>query len=72
MHYLCGRRIDIEITIKFTNEAARRTEYFLQLRYKSKAKLSKLAKVAILREAAQSAQSDLRRIDEEDTATQGQ
>ena len=38
----------MEITIKFTNEVARTTEYFLRERYKSKAKLNKLAKVAIL------------------------
>lgn len=49
----------MEITIKFTTEAARRTEYFLQRRYKSKTKLNKLAKVAILREAAQEAQKDI-------------
>ncbi len=48
----------MQITIKFTNEDARRTEYFLRRRYKSKAKLEKLAKVAILREAAQEAQKD--------------
>ena len=49
----------MEITIKFTNTTARSTEYFLQRRYNSKAKLSKLAKVAILREAAQEAQKDI-------------
>ena len=49
----------MEITIKFTNDSARRTEYFLQRRYKSKAQLNKLAKVAILREAAQEAQKDI-------------
>ena len=49
----------MEITIKFTNESARRTEYFLQKRYKSKAKLAKLAKVAILTEAANEAKKEL-------------
>ena len=49
----------VEIIIKFTNESARRTEYFLQRRYKSKAKLDKLAKVAILTEAANEAQKDV-------------
>lgn len=49
----------MEIMIKFTNAVARRTEYFLQRRYKSKAKLEKLAKVAILRAAAQEAQKDI-------------
>ena len=49
----------MEITIKFTNETARRNEYFLRRRYKSKAKLDKLAKVAILREVAQEAQKDI-------------
>lgn len=49
----------MQIIIKFTNETARRTEYFLQRRYKSKAKLEKLARVAILTEAAQEAQKDI-------------
>ena len=48
----------MQIIIKFTNGAARRTEYFLQRRYKSKAKLGKLAKVAILTEAANEAKKD--------------
>ncbi len=50
----------MEITIKFTNEAARRTEYFLRRRYKSKARLDKLAKVAILTEAANEAKRDIK------------
>ena len=49
----------MEITIRFTNATAKRTEYFLQRRYKSKSKLEKLAKVAILREATQEAQKDI-------------
>jgi hypothetical protein len=49
----------MQITIRFRNEDAKRTEYFLQRRYKSKAKLEQLAKVAILREAAQEAQKDI-------------
>ena len=49
----------MEITIKFTNETARITEYLLRRRYNSKAKLAELAKVAILNEAALEAQKDL-------------
>jgi len=49
----------MEIIIKFTNEAAKRTEYFLRRRYKSKASLDKLAKVAILAEAANEARKDI-------------
>jgi len=49
----------MEITIKFRNTDARSTEWLSQRRYKSKAKLEKLAKVAILREAAQEAQKDI-------------
>lgn len=45
----------MQIILKFTNESARRTEYFLQRRYKSKARLERLAKVAILTEAANEA-----------------
>ena len=48
-----------EIVLKFTSSAARSTEYFLRRRYKSKAGLAKLAKVAVLREAAQEAQKDI-------------
>ena len=50
----------MEIVIKFTSESARRTEYFLRRRYKSKAKLDKLAKVAILNEAANEAQKEIK------------
>ncbi len=50
----------MQIIIKFTNESARHTEYFLQRRYKSKAKLNKLAKVAILTEAASEAKKTLK------------
>jgi hypothetical protein len=49
----------MEITIKFTNECYRSTEYYLRNRYGSKANLTKLAKVAILREAANEAQREL-------------
>ena len=48
----------MEITIKFRDETARRTEYLLQRRYKSKAKLELLAKLAILEEASQEAQKE--------------
>ena len=49
----------MQITIKFTNTSARRTEYYLRRRYKSKASLEKLAKVAILTEAANEAKIEL-------------
>ncbi len=49
----------MEVTIKFTNASAKRTEWLLQRKYKSKANLEKLAKVAILREAAQEAMKDI-------------
>lgn len=49
----------MQIVIKFTNSSAKRTEWLLQRRYKSKAKLGELAKVAILREAAQEAMKDI-------------
>lgn len=49
----------MQITITFKDDDARSTEYFLRRRYKSKANLTKLAKVAILREAAQEAQKDI-------------
>ena len=49
----------MEIIIKFTSETARRNEYFLRRRYKSKARLDKLAKVAILREVADEARKDI-------------
>jgi len=52
----------MEITIKFTNITARRTEYYLQRRYKSKAKLPKLIKLAALREAAEEARIELEEI----------
>jgi len=48
----------MEIVIKFTNEAARRTQYYLRRRYKSKASLAKLAKLAILTEAANEAKRE--------------
>ena len=49
----------MRIEIKFRDDAARRTEYFLQKRYKSKASLEKLARIAILREAAAEAEKEL-------------
>lgn len=55
----------MQITIKFTDEVARSTEYFLQQRYKSKAKLQALAKVAILREAAEAAKKELEELNKE-------
>jgi len=51
----------VKIVIKFTNEAARRTEYYLRKRYKSKAGFVKLAKLAILTEAALEADKEERR-----------
>jgi hypothetical protein len=52
----------MQITIKFTSTSARSAEYFLQRRYKSKAKLDRLAKIAILTEVAQEAKKDLEEI----------
>jgi len=49
----------MHIIIKFTDEDARRTEYLLQHRYKSKAKLEKLAKLAILTEASNQAKKEM-------------
>ena len=49
----------MQITIKFTNQSARRTEFYLRKRYKSKAGLTKLAKLAILTEAANEAKKDI-------------
>ena len=49
----------MEIIIKFTNEAAMHTQYYLRRRYKSKARLDKLAKVAILTEAANEAKKEI-------------
>ena len=45
----------MKIIISFTNASAGRTEYYLRKRYKSKAGLDKLAKMAILTEAANEA-----------------
>ena len=53
----------MQITIKRTNESARRTEYFLRKRYKSKANLEKLAKVAVLTEAANEARKELKELE---------
>ena len=52
----------MRLILKLTNEAARRTEYYLRRRYKSKAKLEKLAKVAILTEAASEAKKELEEV----------
>ena len=49
----------MEIVLRFTSETARDTEYYLRRRYKSKAKLQKLAKLAILTEAANEAKKDI-------------
>lgn len=51
----------MQITIKFRDDVARQTEYFLQLYYKSKKSLNVLAKVAILEIAAKSAKQDLKK-----------
>ena len=50
----------MQIIIKFTSTSARRTEYYLRKRYKSKANLAKLSKLAILTEAANEAKKELR------------
>lgn len=47
------------LTIKFTDEVARRNEFYLRRRYKSKAKLQKLAKLAIFTEVANEARNDI-------------
>ena len=52
----------MEIIIKFTRESAKRTEYFLRRRYKSKASLPKLAAFAILTEAANEAKIELQEV----------
>ncbi len=49
----------MQITIKFTDASARRTEFYLRKRYKSKSSLEKLAKLAILTEAANEAKKEL-------------
>ena len=49
----------MKIEIRLTDADARRTEYYLRKRYKSKAKLPKLAKIAILSEAAIQAGKEL-------------
>jgi hypothetical protein len=49
----------MQITIKFTSDTASSTEYYLRKRYKSKAKLEILAKIAILTEAANEAKKEL-------------
>ena len=49
----------MQIIIKFRDDSARRTEYYLRKRYNSKAKLEKLAKIAILTEAANEAKKEL-------------
>ncbi len=53
----------MEIVIKLTTASARRTEYYLRKRYKSKANLTRLAKLAILTEAANEAKLELETID---------
>ena len=52
----------MQIILKFTNTSARRTEYYLRRRYNSKAKLEKLAKLAILTEASNEAQKELKEL----------
>ncbi len=52
----------MEITLKFTNAHAHQIEYTLRQKYHSKAKLSKLAKLAILTEVATQAKKDLEEI----------
>jgi len=54
----------MQIILKFTNDVARRNEYYLRKRYNSKAKLEKLAKIAILREVANEAQRELDKLKE--------
>lgn len=49
----------MRLTIILGNTYARSAEYYLRRRYKSKAKLEKLVKVAITREVANEAQTEL-------------
>ncbi len=56
----------MELTIRFTDEHARRLEGCLQRKYLSKAKLPKLAKIAICTEAANQARQDLAKLGLED------
>jgi len=49
----------MKIEIKFTDSVARQTEYLLQKKYHSKARLQVLAKIAILTEAANQAKTEL-------------
>ena len=53
----------MRIEIKFTQDTARTVEYFLRRRYKSKAALEKLARLAILREVADEATKELAELD---------
>lgn len=55
----------MEITLNFSREGAKRAEYFLRRRYKSKAGLKVLGKLAILTEAAAEADMELAEINEE-------
>jgi hypothetical protein len=49
----------MHIVIKFRNDVARQTEYFLRHKYNSKASLEKLAKAVILKVAAEQAAKEL-------------
>lgn len=49
----------MQITLKFRDTDARTVEYYLRRRYNSKAKLDKLAMVAIRREVANEAEKEL-------------
>uniref|UniRef100_A0A6M3LVH0 Uncharacterized protein n=1 Tax=viral metagenome TaxID=1070528 RepID=A0A6M3LVH0_9ZZZZ len=49
----------MQITLKFTSTSIKHIEYYLRRRYKSKAGLEKLAKLAILTEVANQARKEL-------------
>ena len=49
----------MEITIKFRDDEARRLQYFLRIRYKSKAELPNLAKIAVIEAAGMEARKQL-------------
>ena len=49
----------MQVVIKFTDARARSIQYSLRRRYKSKANLAKLIKVAIWREVADEAKKEL-------------
>ena len=56
----------MQIIMKFRDDDARRTEYYLQKFFKSRKSLQSLAKVAILRVAGEAARLELKELNEAD------